>query len=117
MSTRLGGGDHDVFGGDLFPSDAEWAHIGSRLRWSAQELRVVKLLVSGASCKRTAFVERLALSTVHTYRRRAMRKARVGTLPGLVWTVVGRATKCVSPRTRREPREPLEYIAGAVLHL
>ena len=88
MSTTLGS-NHDVLGGNVFPSDSEWARIGSRLRWSRQELRVARLLVSGASCKRAAFVERLALSTVHTYRRRAMRKARVGTLPDLIWTVVG----------------------------
>jgi len=93
-------GGNQELDGRVFPSDAEWFRIGTRLRWSGQELRVARLLVTGASCKRAAFLERLALSTVHTYRRRAMHKARVGTLPGLIWTVVG-----ARDEVRRPPDE------------
>lgn len=105
MSTKLGG-DHGEFRGAVFPSEEEWARIGSRLRWSTQELRVVRLLVGGASCKRAAFLGQLALSTVHTYRRRAMRKARVDTLPGLIWTVVGARDDVRRPPDETQAAQP-----------
>lgn len=71
-----------------FPTEIEWTRIGDRFGWSQQERLVVVLLARGLSCKRVAFLALLAVSTVHTYRRRAMRKADAHTVAELVWRII-----------------------------
>jgi len=87
-----------------FPTETEWTRIGDHFGWSPQERLVVVLLARGLSCKRVAFLARLALSTVHTYRRRAMGKADAHTIAELVWRII-EARDCLGGRPSDASRQ------------
>ena len=75
-------------GGTAFPAPAEWHQVRTAMSWSDREWRVVHDLVLGLPRKRVAHLQGISTSTLQTYLRRALRKAKADTLLELVWRIV-----------------------------
>ncbi|MGH7162160.1 MAG: response regulator transcription factor [Planctomycetota bacterium] len=73
---------------DARPTAGEWSRIARSLRWSDREESVVRLLADGRSRRDVAEALRISTSTVQTHLQRAMWKAGVGDVVGLLWKVV-----------------------------
>lgn len=70
------------------PTRAEWSLIADSFGWGNRERESVSLVLGGIPRKAAAHYLSISLSSLQTYLRRAMRKAKTDDLVALLWEVV-----------------------------